>query len=186
MTEAKQIPSKTGAKKRPKREMQTDSSKKKWNSRKKLGIQPNDFNRVFKLSYPLVIYDGHNLTDAEIQSDLNVYFSKILNNEAGNDTYTYPKLKGTDYENPSIRAMYFYRTRKLKNYRIDFPNPQYFKISLKIDPCRSKGDNDLCCDGTNEAVCEDNPGISAGTDVSVAWLMTGYVAMCSDLFKEKG
>ena len=88
-----------------------------------MGIQPNDLNRKFKLSYPLVIYDGHNLTDAEIQADLNIYFTKILNTEAGNDTYTYPKLKGTEFENPSIRAMYFYRQRKLKNYRIDFPNP---------------------------------------------------------------
>jgi hypothetical protein len=81
--------------------------------------------------------------------------------------------------------MYFYRERKLKVYRIDFPNPQYYKISLKIDPCRNKGDNDLCCDGTNEAVCEDNPNISAGQDVSVAWFMTGYVVKCSDLFEEK-
>lgn len=142
--------------------------------------------RKYKFSYPLVIYEGRQLTDADVLYDINIYFKKILNNEAGNDTYTYPRLIGTDWENPSIRAMFFYRERKLNQYKIDFPNPQYFKISLKVDPCRNKGDNDLCCDGTNEAVCEDNPNISAGQDVSVAWMMTGYVVTCSDLFSEKG
>jgi hypothetical protein len=39
--EAKQIPSKQSANKRPKREMQADTTKKKWNSKKGMGIQPN-------------------------------------------------------------------------------------------------------------------------------------------------
>jgi hypothetical protein len=82
--------------------------------------------------------------------------------------------------------MYFYREKRLKTYRIDFPNPMKYKIVLKVDPCRSKGDNDLCCDGTNEAVCDDFPNISSGQDIAVAWMMTGYVVTCSDLFKEKG
>ena len=60
-------------------------------------------------------------------------------------------------------------------YQVDFPNPKYFKIKMKVDPCRSKGENDLCCDGTNDAVCEDNTSIISGTDIGVAWLMTGYV-----------
>jgi hypothetical protein len=81
--------------------------------------------------------------------------------------------------------MYFYRMQKLKTYRIDFPNPDYFKISLKIDPCRNNA-NDLCCDNVNEAVCLDFPSISSGPDVPIAWMMTGYVVTCSDLFAQKG
>lgn len=137
-------------------------AKNAWKNKGKVGLSPEDMVRKYKFSYPLVIYNGKNLTEADVLADINIYFAKILNKEAGNDTYTYPRLVGTDWENPSIRAMFFYRERKLSKYKIDFPNPQYFKISLKIDPCRNKGDNDLCCDGTNEAVCEDNPSISAG------------------------
>ena len=84
--EAKQIPSQKSTRKRPKREMEVELPKYKWNAKKGMGIQPNDFNRKFQMSYPLVIYEGRNLTDAEVQSDLNIYFSKVLNNEAGNDT----------------------------------------------------------------------------------------------------
>ena len=55
---------------------------------------------------------------------------------------------------------------------------------MKVDPCRNKGSNDLCCDGSNEAVCEDNTSIVSGTDIGIAWLTTGYVLLCSDLYKD--
>ena len=71
--------------------------------------------------------------------------------------------------------MFFYREVKLQRYRVDFPNPMHFKITLRVDPCKSKGDNDLCCDGNNEAVCEDNPYISSGRDIAVAWFVGGYI-----------
>jgi hypothetical protein len=57
---------------------------------------------------------------------------------------------------------------------------------MKVDPCRNKGDNDLCCDGSNEAVCEDNTSITSGTDIGVAWLMTGFVMKCSETYKATG
>ena len=57
---------------------------------------------------------------------------------------------------------------------------------MKVDPCRSKGENDLCCDGTNDAVCEDNTSIISGTDIGVAWLMTGYVLQCSQKYTDLG
>ena len=55
---------------------------------------------------------------------------------------------------------------------------------MKVDPCRNKGVDDLCCDGSNEAVCEDNPSIISGTDIGVGWLMTGFVVKCSELYRE--
>ena len=155
--------------------MQSTTGKAKWNDKKIPGLTPEDMIRKYRFNYPGIKYNGRNLTEEDVKEDLEIYFSKILNYEAGNDTYEYPRLKGTDFESPSIRAMYFYRQQKLKRYMIDFPNPQHFKIVLKIDPCRNKGDNDLCCEGTNEAVCEDNPSITAGQDIAVAWMMTGYV-----------
>jgi hypothetical protein len=112
--EAKQIPSKN-SKRKPKRKMDATkgSAKTAWKSRGKIGVSPEDMVRKYKFSYPLVIYEGRNLTEADVLFDLNIYFKKILNNEAGNDTYSYPRLIGTDWENPSIRAMFFYRERKL-------------------------------------------------------------------------
>ena len=84
---------------------------------------PEDWIRKYKFDFPGIIYNGKNITEEDVKSDLLIYFRKILTNEAGNDTYTYPKLQGTDYADPSVRAMYFYRQLKLKTYRIDFPNP---------------------------------------------------------------
>ena len=111
--EAKQVLNST--KRKPKRKMQATKGKAKdaWKNKGKIGLQPEDMIRKYKFSYPLVIYEGRNLTDADVLYDSNIYFKKILNNEAGNDTYTYPRLIGTDWEQPSIRAMFFYRERKL-------------------------------------------------------------------------
>ncbi len=64
-----------------------------------------------------------------------IYNDKILNRSAQNDTYTYPNLNGTEFEDPSIRAMHFYSQYGLPTYRIDFPNPLYYKIVIKINPC---------------------------------------------------
>lgn len=72
------------------------------------------------------------------------------------DPETYAGLKGTDFETPESRAMWFYSKQKLKNYRIEFPNPRILRIMMRVDPCRGKGDNDLCCESANEAICEDN------------------------------
>ncbi len=57
---------------------------------------------------------------------------------------------------------------------------------MKVDPCRNKGENDLCCDGSNEAVCEDNTSIVSGTDIGVAWLMSGYLLTCSAVYEDTG
>ena len=81
--------------------------------------------------------------------------------------------------------MYFYRTNGLQTYRMDFLNPQYYKINIKVNPCVNKT-SDQCCQGANEAVCEDNTNVTAGTDVGIAWFMTGYVMQCSPLFTQRG
>ena len=47
-----------------------------------------------------------------------------------------------------------------------------------VDPCRERGTSDLCCDGSNESVCEDNVLIQSGTDIGVAWFTNGFVMKC--------
>jgi len=97
------------------------------------------------------------------------------------DTRDYRILFGTDFENEEMRSAYFYIKYPPKGYHVDFPNPQYIIIKIKVNPCAGRID-DLCCDGTSEAVCGDNTIITSGTDIGIAWFTNGFVIQCSDLF----
>ena len=101
------------------------------------------------------------LTKEEIQAELDIYFAKQLNYtvSAFIDEYEYPNLLGTDFNDDEKRAAYFYTLHPPDGYYVDFPNPQYIQIKMFVDPCREKGTSDLCCDGSNENVCEDNTTI---------------------------
>ena len=55
---------------------------------------------------------------------------------------------------------------------------------MRVDPCRLNGITDLCCDGSNESVCEDNTVINSGTDIGIAWFINGFVMHCSDKYSE--
>eukprot|EP00347_Sterkiella_histriomuscorum_P005005 403358265 len=142
-------------------------------------VTPEDLVRKFSFNYSFVSYQ-------QIKKDLDYQFKINLEEQAGKDTYDYKALINTDFETAEQRAMYFYKQYKPAEYKIDFPNPRFFKIEMKVDPCRNKGSNDLCCDGSNEAVCEDNPSFISGTDIGVAWLTSGYVMRCSDIYKDTG
>ena len=69
-------------------------------------------------------------------------------------------------------------------YYVEFPNPRYIRITMRVDPCRLNGVNDLCCDDSSETVCEDNTIINSGTDIGVAWFINGFVMHCSDRYSE--
>mmetsp|Transcript_16054 Transcript_16054/g.27074 ORF Transcript_16054/g.27074 Transcript_16054/m.27074 type:complete len:133 (+) Transcript_16054:711-1109(+) len=56
---------------------------------------------------------------------------------------------------------------------------------MKIDPCASKR-NALCCQESNESVCEDNIVIISGKDVPIAWFMSGFVVQCSTVYSKRG
>lgn len=61
------------------------------------------------------------------------------------DPYNYDLLKGTDFENDEQRAAYFYTfVNPPKGYYVDFPNPEFIRIKIVVNPCASKT-NDLCC-----------------------------------------
>ena len=116
---------------------------------------------------------------------MEVYKQKQFNFEADQDTYDYSALKGTDYDDNEKRAAWFYTMYPPKGYYVDFPNPQYIKIKMKVDPCRKFGINDLCCNGSNESVCEDNTIITSGADIGVAWFVNGFIMQCSIQYTER-
>jgi hypothetical protein len=93
-------------------------------------------------------------------------------------------LKGTDYDDEDKRAAWFYTTYPPDGYYVDFPNPQYITIKMRVDPCRFYGTSDQCCQGTNESACEDNTVITSGEDIGVAWFTNGYVFSCSYIYSE--
>ena len=76
--------------------------------------------------------------------------------------HDYKSLVGTDFETDEQRAIYFYTQYQPEGYFVDSPNPKYIKIKIRVDPCRVNGNSDLCCDGSNESVCEDNTVIQSG------------------------
>ena len=56
---------------------------------------------------------------------------------------------------------------------------------MRIDPCANKN-NALCCQESNESVCEDNLVVISGKDVPIAWFMSGFVVQCSETYSKLG
>ena len=117
--------------------------------------------------------------------DLHFYWQRQKEDWAMIDLYDYPNLKGTEFEAEEIRAQYYYQHNKPKGYKVDFPSPKHVRIIIRVDPCRFKS-NELCCEESNESVCEDNTTIISGKDVPVAWFISGYVIQCSIKFAKLG
>ena len=117
--------------------------------------------------------------------DIDLYFTKQKDDWAFIDIYEYPNLAGTEFEVPEIRAQYFYTHNKPKGYKVDFPSPQNFRIYIRVNPCANKR-NALCCQNSNESVCEDNTTIISGKDVPIAWFVGGYLVQCEKQFSKQG
>ena len=60
------------------------------------------------------------------------------------DDYEYKALGGTEFEEETVRAAYFYRHFKPEGYKVDIPADIYYRIMLRVDPCANKR-NPLCC-----------------------------------------
>ena len=117
--------------------------------------------------------------------ELQIYIDKQLENWADQDLFDYPILATTlDLDTAEKRAAYFYTQFPPAGYYVDFPNPRYIKINMRVDPCKVNGINDLCCDGSNESVCEDNTVINSGTDIGIAWFINGFVLRCDEKYQE--
>lgn len=139
-------------------------------------IEPQDLIRQFRFDYGNIWNGTHNNTvnSTVIMPLLDQYFYSNGNFSADMDYRDYSILKGTDFETEEMRAAYFYIKNRPLGYYVDFPNPQYIIIKIKVNPCAGRVD-DLCCDGTSEAVCGDNTIITSGTDIGIAWFTNGFV-----------
>ena len=142
-------------------------------------MTPQDLVRPFSMK-------SKTLKPNEIKFHLDHYFKLQLEGFADQDTYDYSALADSDYNSEENRAAYFYTLYPPEGYKVDFPNPRFIKIMMRVDPCRNNGIDDLCCDGSNEAVCEDNTTILSGTDIGVAWFTNGFILRCDEKYSELG
>ena len=74
---------------------------------------------------------------------------------------------------------------KPEGYKVDIPADIYYRIMLRVNPCANKR-NPLCCQTSNEDVCEDNLVIVSGKDLPIAWFMSGFVVQCSIPYDKLG
>lgn len=126
--------------------------------------------------YGLIRNGTQNITNSSliIEPLMSRYFEENMNFDADLSTTNFALLAGTDFETEEMRAAYFYIKNPPLGYYVDFPNPQYIIIKIKVNPCADKID-DLCCDGASEAVCGDYTTITSGTDIGIAWFTNGFV-----------
>ena len=54
-------------------------------------------------------------------------------------------------------------------------------IKFRIDPCKGKA-NQLCCEGMNEGLCQDNPVTFSGPNLLFAWSCNNIVVSCGGDF----
>jgi hypothetical protein len=111
---------------------------------------------------------------------------------------TYQDYFSTDEK----RAKFYYSNQKQKvpSYVVSFPNEEYFKLKIKIEPCKSRGESN-CCDGlaicgneivdlgeTKTSSSEDEviiDSINAGGDMEIAWIANGFLPICVGDFDDK-
>lgn len=66
-------------------------------------------------------------------------------------------------------------------YHIKSRNVSSTYIKIRINPCKGKT-NQLCCEQMNEGLCEDNPVIAKGPNLSIAWSCNNIVVICGGVF----
>lgn len=55
---------------------------------------------------------------------------------------------------------------------------------MRVNPCANKI-NALCCQQSNESVCEDNTTIISGKDLPIAWFVGGFIVQCSIAYDKR-
>lgn len=134
-------------------------------------------------------YDLFYLNYIKAQKDLTIYKEKF-----SNDIFI------TYFSTDELRSKFFYTQNygNLPNYKIAFPNENYFKLKVKIQPCLNK--NQKCCEGlaicgndivdlgvprvqTSEEVIIDS--VNAGGDMDIAWIVNGFLPTCHGDFDDE-
>lgn len=80
-----------------------------------------------------------------------------------------------------MACFYKKHSNLLTTYRIDFPNPLLYYISIYINPCKGQNE-DLCKSLNNNETFTDNYKITATRDLLLAWFMNNYILKCGNEF----
>lgn len=79
----------------------------------------------------IVVMKFDDLTAAQI-----TYFDANYLTTAQKDVKDWTSLATTSISTTETRAMYFYHKNPPGTYRVEFPNPDIYKMSMLIDPCK--------------------------------------------------
>ena len=66
-------------------------------------------------------------------------------------------------------------------YKIKYIDLTRIYIKILINPCMGMS-NEFCCEGMNEGMCSDNPIISKGPNLSIAWSCNNIIVVCGGAF----
>ncbi len=77
-------------------------------------------------------------------------------------------------------AQFYYKNKNPEGYIVLFPNEDYFRIFIYIDPCRDG--IQFCCQSMGDCR-DDNTVIVAGKDLEIAWSANNYIPICENEFK---
>lgn len=84
----------------------------------------------------------------------------------------------------TILTSYSNSTEVLSQYKVEPLEELKYLVRLKINPCTHVND-DYCCNGRNEGMCQDNPLTEASSATIVAWSFNNYLTQCSNEFADE-
>mmetsp|Transcript_31508 Transcript_31508/g.54615 ORF Transcript_31508/g.54615 Transcript_31508/m.54615 type:complete len:195 (+) Transcript_31508:1941-2525(+) len=84
----------------------------------------------------------------------------------------------------SILSAYSNSTDILAEYKVQPLQELKYLVRLKVNPCVHV-DDDYCCNGRNEGMCQDNPIVEATSALLVAWSFNNYVTQCTHEFADE-
>lgn len=165
---------------------------------------------IIKYTYIITYISVFNLVFMIDDKDFSIFYSNY--EKAIKDETFYKSKYGdpifTDYLSTDEKRSKFYysnQKKKIPSYIVSFPNEEYFKLKIKIEPCKSRGISN-CCDGL--AICGDEiidlgvskttsssatettepeviiDSINAGGDMEIAWIANGFLPVCVGDFND--
>lgn len=163
-------------------------------------MKPNLINSVFILFF---IISQKRLIRAENSDTLSLFYQNYVKAQIDSTSYK-AKLDSITYTNyfstDELRSKFFYvqNPTTLPSYIIAFPNESFFKIKIKIEPCKEK--YQYCCEDL--AICGDDiidlggekttsdgevtiDAVEGGGDIDIAWIANGFLPTCIGDFEDE-
>ena len=136
------------------------------------------YNYSYQKLYDILLPQERPLVTAEYANFSNFDIRILTNNP--------PKIleNETSYTNSQvIEALYkkYYYFLDGTPYILDFPNPDVYTVSIKINPCEGL-DVEECITRNESYIAHDVVNVTAGPDMLIAWRITNYVITCGPEF----